>query len=317
MLYSDARRYPGNAGYPFPTATTAVAALAHLREQTLPKLIEPPRFRPRGQALALEPEWLRKTLAFVQGRAMFAAVFAALVLAVVTVLPAWAAIQDEGPTAPGRTVLSSAGVTGTASTRVEDLGVATYVGQLPFLQQLRFYDALSGNAPAADRFVAGARQASLASYMQDVGFQLTLPYISDATSTAQSFNAWEGALEAQRQAAAARAAASARGGAWQGPPVAAGTRLSSIVTFYACVGDGFCGRTASGVQVGPGSAACSSNLPFGTRFRIEGDPSGRVFVCNDRGALSSTWVDVWFYSVSEGRAWQSIVGSRAEIVIVG
>jgi len=65
------------------------------------------------------------------------------------------------------------------------------------------------------------------------------------------------------------------------------------VSVYACeVGDsaywgdggGYCGTTYSGVQVGPGVAACSWGMELGTVFLIEGDPTGRVYVCLDRGA---------------------------------
>ena len=58
------------------------------------------------------------------------------------------------------------------------------------------------------------------------------------------------------------------------------------------------------------------NLPFGTRFVITDDPSQRIFVCLDRGALAATWVDVWFYDVADGWAWQSGLGTRSDIIIV-
>jgi hypothetical protein len=40
-----------------------------------------------------------------------------------------------------------------------------------------------------------------------------------------------------------------------------------------------------------------------------------VFTCLDRGALSATWVDVWFYDIADGWAWQSLVGTSGEIII--
>ena len=73
---------------------------------------------------------------------------------------------------------------------------------------------------------------------------------------------------------------------------------------------------ATGQAPFEGAAACSSNLPFGTRFSIANDPAGRVFTCLDRGALSPTWVDVWFYDAADGWAWQSIVGTSSDIIIV-
>ncbi|MEX1254023.1 MAG: hypothetical protein WEE64_06760 [Dehalococcoidia bacterium] len=241
---------------------------------------------------------------------------ATLALALATILPAVASYQGSGTALRVRTVSSSAGVSGSAATRVESLGAATFVGNAPFIQQVRFSDALAGNTAPATRFVEGARQASIASYVQDVGYRLILPYMSDALYSARSFETWASAVEASRRATAIRSAAVGGMRISRGTLIAPGTRLASTITFYACVGDGFCGNTASGMPVSAGSAACSSNLPFGTRFRIEGDPTGRVFLCNDRGALASTWVDVWFYSVAEGRAWQSMVGNRGNIVIV-
>ena len=314
MLYSDVQRYPRTAG--FPTANTAVAALAYLREQTLPQLIEPPRFRSRTRALGAQPEWLSGLLGYLSRYAMVALGIATLVLALATILPAVASFQKGSSALSVRAVSSSAGVSGSAATRVESLGVATFVGAAPFIQQVRFSDALAGNTAPAARFVEGARQASVASYVQDVGMQLFLPYMSDAAYSARAFETWATAAEANRRATAIRTATVGGARISRGAPIAPGTRLGTTITFYACVGNGFCGNTASGMQVAAGSAACSSNLAFGTRFRIEGDPTGRTYLCNDRGALASTWVDIWFYSVAEGRAWQSIVGNRGEIVIV-
>jgi hypothetical protein len=65
---------------------------------------------------------------------------------------------------------------------------------------------------------------------------------------------------------------------------------------------------ASGIAVFEGAAACSGDLPFGTKIRISGDPTGRVYECLDRGHLASTWVDVFFYDTRDGIAWQSLLG---------
>lgn len=35
---------------------------------------------------------------------------------------------------------------------------------------------------------------------------------------------------------------------------------------------------------------------------------GRVYECLDRGALATTWVDVFFYNTADGIAWQSLLG---------
>lgn len=87
------------------------------------------------------------------------------------------------------------------------------------------------------------------------------------------------------------------------------------VTFYTCVGQGFCGNMSSGQRVHDGAAACSYDLPLGTRFTIAADPTGRVYQCLDRGWLSPTWVDVWFHDGANGWPWQSQVGSWSDIRI--
>jgi hypothetical protein len=316
LLYSDVQRYPRAADRQYNTGTTAVAALAYLREQTLPRMVAPPRFRSRTRGLGAQPEWLSNILEFLSRYAMVGLGLATIALALATVLPTIASFRGTQAAALTTTVSSSAGVTGGSASRIEDLSAATFVGNAPFIQQSRFVDALTGNTPPAAQFIAGARQASLASYMQDLSFGLVLPYMSDAAVSAQSFEAWATAAKAAERNAAARSATLGRLGISGGAPIAPGTRLPVTITFYACVGNGFCGHTASGMQVAAGSAACSRDMPFGTKFRIEGDPTGRVYLCNDRGALPTPWVDIWFYSVAEGHAWQSVVGNSGAIVIV-
>lgn len=139
-------------------------------------------------------------------------------------------------------------------------------------------------------------------------------------------------VEQQAQAAAAPprpvaapvAASSSFAG---GPPAtlngvsgyAAGTILSARITVYGCTGPGggFCGNMATGIRVFEGAAACSRDLPFGTRIRIIGDPTGRVYECLDRGALKTTWVDVFFNNTTEGIQWASLLGgTTADIEIV-
>lgn len=100
---------------------------------------------------------------------------------------------------------------------------------------------------------------------------------------------------------------------------AAGTVLSARVTVYGCVGPGggFCGGMAGGGKVFEGAAACSYDLPFGTKVKIQGDPTGRVYECLDRGALAATWVDVYFYNTADGIRWQGLLGgtvTQIEIV---
>ena len=88
------------------------------------------------------------------------------------------------------------------------------------------------------------------------------------------------------------------------------------VTFYDCMDQGFCGRMANGRKVYEGAAACSYDLPLGTRFYIVDDPTNRVYQCDDRGLLSRTWVDIFWYDPRDGWRWQDAVGRYGTIVIV-
>ena len=88
------------------------------------------------------------------------------------------------------------------------------------------------------------------------------------------------------------------------------------LTFYDCLGQNFCGAMYNGEKVYEGAAACSWNLPIGTRFYIVGDPTGRLYACKDRGMLTNTWVDIFFYSPQDGYRWQAAVGRYGTIEIV-
>ena len=311
MFGSETQRYPRRIAYASSSAGGG-AALAYLRRETFPQLIDPPKFFPRAQGLATQPEWLLRQLRRFTRHVVLAGAFAVLVLIVATTIPAWAALQQGGTSATLPTVRSSIGTTGTAATRVADLSAATFVGGIPFIQQALYLDTQAASAPEAVRFIDGARQAPLIAYFEDMGLQVTIPYLSDTIASRRAIDA--AAAEAERRASVQ----SASGGAvWQGTSLPAGTHITNArVTFYACIGNGFCGNMASGSPVFAGAAACSSDLPFGTRFVITDDPSQRIFVCLDRGALAATWVDVWFYDVADGYAWQSGVGTRSDIIIV-
>jgi hypothetical protein len=102
------------------------------------------------------------------------------------------------------------------------------------------------------------------------------------------------------------------------PPLSAPPRrIDGVnITFYDCANQGFCGAMFGGRRVYEGAAACSWNLPIGTRFVIEGDPTYRVYTCEDRGLLADTWVDVFWHRPSDGYAWQSGVGRYGTIEIV-
>lgn len=88
------------------------------------------------------------------------------------------------------------------------------------------------------------------------------------------------------------------------------------ITFYDCANQGFCGAMYNGRKVYEGAAACSWNLPIGTRFVIVGDPTHRIYTCEDRGLLPNTWVDIFWYHPNQGYSWQSVVGRYGTIEIV-
>ncbi len=87
------------------------------------------------------------------------------------------------------------------------------------------------------------------------------------------------------------------------------------ITFYSCLGPrgGFCGAMSSGNVVYEGAAACGSAYALGDRVSIVGDPTGRVYVCEDRGWLAPTQVDVFWYREEEGLAWMAQVARRADV----
>jgi hypothetical protein len=88
------------------------------------------------------------------------------------------------------------------------------------------------------------------------------------------------------------------------------------ITFYDCRVQGFCGHMANGHNVYEGAAACSYDLPLGTRFYIVGDPTNRIYRCDDRGLLRRTWVDIFWYDPIDGWRWQELVGRWGTIVIL-
>jgi hypothetical protein len=308
LQFADSRRQPR----PSALTTTTIGALARLRQQTIPALIDAPNFRVRAQAVAAPAPWLTRAQEALAANALLAAIIASLLVVLATALPGWLVFSGTQSSASVLTYHSSAGVTGTAGSHVSDLGVTTFVGHVPFVQQLRYYNSVTSTGSEPMRFVEGARQASLAEYLQSVGVAVTLPYLNDAVATSQAIDTWEVAAARAQEASIAAPALEV----WQVPQIAGGTVLPSTVTFYSCIGNGFCGTMANGQQVFTGAAACSYDLPYGTRFVLNGDPSGRVFVCLDRGALSPTWVDVWFYDAADGWAWQSMVGTSGSITVV-
>jgi 3D (Asp-Asp-Asp) domain-containing protein len=83
------------------------------------------------------------------------------------------------------------------------------------------------------------------------------------------------------------------------------------LTTYTCE-EGYCGFTASGVQVATGMAACSEHYAFGTRFLV----AGRWLVeCQDRGSgvVLPNHLDMYFPTAKEAAAWLAQVGDHAEV----
>ena len=108
------------------------------------------------------------------------------------------------------------------------------------------------------------------------------------------------------------------------PGLQPGDQVAATVSFYYCAsgsgpaGDGgdFCGAMRDGTVVYPGAAACDYAY-LGQRFRVEGDPTGRVYTCNDTGnAVHGLHRDIWFPTSDEGWRWQRAVGRRVVIQIV-
>lgn len=78
-----------------------------------------------------------------------------------------------------------------------------------------------------------------------------------------------------------------------------------FITFYNCDGQGggYCNLMANGEKVYSGVAACGGALRQGSKFKIAGDPTSRVYECTDTGYGGWYWVDIWFPSYQEGIEW--------------
>jgi hypothetical protein len=101
------------------------------------------------------------------------------------------------------------------------------------------------------------------------------------------------------------------------PVIAPKSKVPNVnITFYDCKGQGFCGAMYNGRKVYQGAAACSWNIPIGTRFKIAGDTTRRIYTCEDRGLLEDTWVDVYWENPRDGWKWQNLVGRYSTIEIV-
>ena len=114
------------------------------------------------------------------------------------------------------------------------------------------------------------------------------------------------------------------------PLLAPGRRVSVSLSFYYCErieeadgepaaagdGGGFCGAMRDGAIVYPGAAACDVAY-LGQQFRIEGDPTDRIYRCADTGnAVHELHRDIWFRTASEGWNWLLTVGRQGVIEIL-
>lgn len=110
------------------------------------------------------------------------------------------------------------------------------------------------------------------------------------------------------------------------PPLRAGDRIGATLSYYYCEagrnaavsgdGGGFCGFMRDGSVVRPGAAACDVTY-LGQRFRIEGDPEQREYVCHDTGNLvHGLHRDIWFNVADDGADWMLKVGRLAVIEIL-
>ena len=291
MFYSESVRQPSFRRF-------AAAVLAQLRAQ---------------------PAWPARAASRLKRQVIVVTLLAAAALVLAAALPAWAASQHGGQ--PPARVRSSADVTGDAATGVDDLSAAAWVARIPFVQQSRYLGSTGADRLRPQSFVTGARESRVADYIETVGLQMAMPYLNDAAAINEAIELWTSTAERAEQEAALVQAATAPAAfepAWRPPATAGGTVIpGATITFYSCIGNGFCGVMANGQQVFYGAAACSANLPFGTRFIVNRDPTGRVFTCLDRGLLATPQVDIWFYDAADGWAWQQLIGGTfSDITIV-
>jgi len=182
-----------------------------------------------------------------------------------------------------------------------------------FLSAAAFWDTFNANPAEAKTQVAGSRSIIRAPDLSNLF--IGLPQVLPTEVPAEELPVQEGA--------ASQSSVQALGLSLENATLAPGSAFvphSTIhnvnITFYDCANQGFCGAMYNGRQVYEGAAACSWNLPLGTRFTIVGDPTHRIYTCEDRGLLSNTWVDVFWYYPSQGHTWQSIVGRYGTIEIV-
>lgn len=270
-----------------------VPALATGAVPAAPPIPAYPRLRPRTPEVRfrLEPHLRRSAVAAVGVVALVAMLVAAISLMYDAVGPS--TFVPAGPAGPERPAAAVGGdwarAYADAAPSAGELGAAVVAGVIQerswrSWQELQYMVSVAEQEQARQ---AAAQSAASARVRSVAGAQAAPPASSASANTASGY--------------------------------APGTVLRARITIYGCIGPGggFCGGMASGFSVYEGAVACSYDLPFGTKLTIEGDPTGRVYECLDRGALSNTWVDVFFYDTSEGIAWASQLGGTvANITIV-
>lgn len=224
-------------------------------------------------------------------RLLSAALIAAAVLALAASIPAFSALVSSLRS-------SSASLTPAYGPPMELRSASGVAGD--------WARSYSDSAPSPDQLgaaaIAGAQQIQA---IHDTAALMSIAQQRDAAQQAAASRAASSSAASQAPAAAAPYSMNAASG------IGAGTVLRARITIYGCSGPGggYCNHMSSGGWPFEGAAACSSNLPFGTKLTIDGDPTGRTYECLDRGSLSPTWIDVFFQNTSDGMAWQSRLGS--------
>ena len=109
------------------------------------------------------------------------------------------------------------------------------------------------------------------------------------------------------------------------PSLAPGDVVEATISFYYCTqgdtpsggdGGGFCGAMRDGTIVYEGAAACAWTY-LGQRFRIVGDPTGRIYTCHDTGsAVHGLHRDIFFHEAADGWPWLWSVGTTAILEIL-
>ena len=100
-------------------------------------------------------------------------------------------------------------------------------------------------------------------------------------------------------------------GSQSGMGDAAADTIDVWITWYTC--PPYCGAMANGVGVYDGAAACGYGFDLGQRFSIDGDPTARIYTCEDRGGGPARWVDIFFADAAAAQAWQAVVGSYGKV----